>query len=65
MRKQQGIDASNRYSKLEQPDRDTSPGVNQDGLIAGFDQRGRAEAPGVRNWHPCPQQRHTKSRRHY
>lgn len=65
MSQEQGVDTAYCDAKLEQPDGGAAPGVDEDGTIASFDQRGRTEALRMGNRNPRPEQRYPKGRGHY
>ena len=58
MREEQHVDAPHRNAELVEPHGCTTAGVDQQRLIAGFDQRAGAEAVGPGNRCPCPDQRY-------
>ena len=60
MREEQSVDVADRYADLKQPDGRPAPGIDQNSLIAGFDQRTRAETIGAGNWDPRPEQSDSK-----
>src|SRR5262249_47719316 len=64
MRQKLHIDASDRQLELGEPDGRAPPGVDQELLGAGFDQRTRPEAVGVRDRHAGPEQRHPEAGGH-
>jgi hypothetical protein len=41
------VDPADRYLELVQPNRGAATGVDQEFLVAGLDQRARAEAAGL------------------
>ena len=64
MGQEQGIDFANRHSDLKQPDCRAAAGIDQDGMVAGFDQRSGTEALGTWNGNARAEQRYTKCRSH-
>src|SRR5262249_2781816 len=56
VREQQRIEPADRHLQLIEPDRGAAPGIDQQLLIAGLDQRGRAETIRARERHAGPEQ---------
>src|ERR1700722_2811972 len=57
------VDPSDRYLELEEPDGGAAAGVDQEFLLAGLDQRARAEAVRARNRNAGSEQGDAKVRR--
>ena len=57
MRQQQCIDPAQWHIELVEPDGGAAAGVDQQLLVAGFDQRARSEAMRARDRHTGPEQR--------
>ena len=60
MGQQQGVDTANGNAELEHADCRAAPGVDEDDLVAGFDQCARTKAPGTGNRGPSPEQSYAK-----
>src|SRR5262249_29399619 len=56
VREELHVDAADRNAQLMEPDGGAAPGVDQEFLLAGLDQRARTEAVGARHRHAGPQQ---------
>ena len=58
VREQQRVDAPDRHLELVQADGRAAACVDQKLLVAGLDERARAEPLRARDRHACPEQRH-------
>src|SRR4051794_33191124 len=54
------VDAPDRQLELIEPDGSAAAGVDEELLVAGLDQRARAEAVGARDRHAGPEQCHAE-----